>query len=108
MDSSLASTPTFRAVAYPQVVAAELAVIGEMVASLDSLTHAGRHHVMAKIVTFVQGRIGPAVAKRGAAERARINELVERLKNEAGRPLPVVSSFTDAVQRLLAVPNLFA
>ncbi len=107
MDPSVASPSTAPRVPYPHLVAAELAVIGEMVASLDSLTHAGRHHVMAKIVAFVQGRIGPAVARRGPAERARIGELVDRLKNEAARPLPVVSNFTEAVQRLLAVPNLF-
>ena len=108
MNPSLASAPTSRRAPHPALLAGELAVIGEMVASLDSLTHAGRHHVMAKIVTFVQGRVGPAVAKSAPAERARIGEMVDRLKNEAARPLPVVASFTDAVQRLLAVPNLFA
>lgn len=107
MNPSVASAPTSSHVAYPRLVAAELAVIGEMLASLDSLTHAGRHHVMTKIVGFVQGRIGPTLANRGAAERARIGELVERLKNEAARPLPAVPTFTDAVKRLLAVPDLF-
>ncbi len=107
MDPSLVSPPTSRHVPYPALLAGELAVIGEMVASLDSLTHAGRHHVMAKIVGFIQGRLGPSVAKRGPVERARIAELLDRLKNEAARPLPVVSNFTEAVERLLAVPNLF-
>ncbi len=108
MDPSLASPPTSRRAPYPLLLAGELAVIGEMVASLDSLTNAGRHHVMTKIVAFVQGRLGPSVAKRGPAERARIAEMVERLKNEAARPLPVVSNFTETVERLLAVPGLFA
>jgi hypothetical protein len=107
MDPFVASAASPRQLAYPKVHAGELAVIGEMLASLDSLTHAGRHHVMAKIAAFMQARVAPVLAGRGPAERARIAELIDRVKHEAGRPLPVVPSFTDAVGRLVAVPGLF-
>lgn len=106
MNPSFAPAPISRGVAYPQVATPELAIIGEMLASLDSLTHAGRHHLMAKIAAFVQARAA-APAGRPAADRARVAELIDRVKHEAARPLPVVSSFTEAVQRLLAVPGLF-
>lgn len=107
MNPSVATAASPRQLRYPQVHAGELAVIGEMLANLDSLTHAGRHHVMAKIAAFMQARVAPAIAGRGAAERARIAELIDRVNHEAARPLPVVPSFTDAVGRLVAVPGLF-
>ena len=106
MNPSLASAPTSRGATYPQVATPELAIIGEMLASLDSLTLAGRHHLMTKIATFVQAR-SAAPAGRPAPDRARVAELVERVKREAARPLPFVPSFTEAVQSLLAVPGLF-
>jgi len=107
MNPSLAPASTSRPVAYSEVYAGQVAVIGEMLASLDSLTHAGRHHTMSKIVAFVQTRIAAPAASRTAADRARIAELVERLQREAARPLPAVASFIETVQRLLAVPGLF-
>ncbi|HVY41131.1 MAG TPA: hypothetical protein VHM31_24510 [Polyangia bacterium] len=107
MSLSLAPAPTSHPVPYAQLYAGQVAVIGEMLASLDSLTHAGRHHVMSKIVTFVQARVGSAPAGRTPPERARIAEMVEHLQREAARPLPAVGSFTESVQRLLAVPGLF-
>jgi hypothetical protein len=106
MDSFAAASSS-RPLRYPPVHAGELAVIGEMLASLDSLTHAGRHHVMAKIAAFMQARVTPALAGRSAAERAGVAELIERVKHEAARPLPVVPSFTEAVGRLMGVPGLF-
>lgn len=107
MSPSLASVPTSHPVPYAELYASQVAVIGEMVASLDSLTNAGRHHVMTKIVGFVQARVGTAPGSRTAAERARIAEMVDHLQREAARPLPAVGSFTEWVQRLLAVPGLF-
>jgi len=107
MTPSLASIPTSHPVPYAELYAGQVAVIGEMLASLDSLTNAGRHHVMMKIVTFVQGRIGSAPSSRTAHERARITEMLDHLQREAARPLPVVGSFTESVQRLFAVPGLF-
>lgn len=107
MSPSLASVPTANRVAYPQLYAGQVAVIGEMLASLDSLTNAGRHHVMSKIVNFVQTRVGAAPAGRTPPERARIAEILDQLQREAARPLPVVGSFTESVQRLFAVPGLF-
>jgi hypothetical protein len=107
MDPSLASAPTSHPVAYAQLYAGQVAVIGEMVAGLDSLTNAGRHHVMGKIVAFVQARVTAPPAGRTAAERARIAEMLDGLQREAALPLPVVGSFTEAVRRLLAVPGLF-
>ena len=107
MPPSLATVPTSHPVPYAQLYAGQVAVIGEMLAGLDSLTNAGRHHVMTKIVTFVQTRLGSAPASRTPVERARIAEMVDHLQREAARPLPVVGSFTESVQRLLAIPGLF-
>ena len=107
MSLSLASVPTSHPVPYAELYAGQVAVIGEMLAGLDSLTNAGRHHVMAKIVAFVQARVGSAPGSRSPTERARIAEMLDRLQREAARPLPVVGAFTESVQRLLAVPGLF-
>ena len=83
----------------------ELAVIGEMLGSLESLTNAGQRHVMAKIVGFIQTRVSSGAIAR-TADRARVTELLDRVRHEATRPLPVVEAFRDAVGRVLAAPGL--
>jgi hypothetical protein len=105
MSSELApnTSPPF---GYTQIFPSELAVIGEMLGSLENLTNAGQQHVMAKIAGFIQTRVSlGAVARRG--DRTRVVELLDRVKHEAARPLPVVDAFRDAVGRVLAVPGLF-
>ena len=108
MSSPLAPSPTsstLRPFGYTQIFPRELAVIGEMLGMLESLTNAGQQHVMTKIVGFIQTRISSgAIARR--ADRARVAELLERVKHEAERPLPVVDAFRDAVGHVLAVPGL--
>jgi hypothetical protein len=108
MSSSLVPSPsssTARPYGYTQIFPSELAVIGEMLGMLESLTNAGQQHVMAKIVGFIQGRVSSgAIARR--ADRARVAELLERVQREAARPLPVVDAFRDAVGSVLAVPGL--
>jgi hypothetical protein len=110
MSSPLASSPTSSttpafAPAYTQIFPSELAVIGEMLGSLESLTNAGQRHVMAKIVSFIQARIASGTIPR-TADRARVAELLDRVRHEANRPLPVVQTFRDAVGRMLAAPGL--
>jgi hypothetical protein len=103
MNPLVAPAPTSRPFnPYTGAYAGQAAVIGEMLASLDTLTNAGRHHVMAKIVGFFQGRVGAT----HVADPARAAEMLERLQREAARPLPVVASFTQEVERLLALPGL--
>ena len=108
MSPSLASVPTSHPVSYAPVYAGQVAVIGEMLASLDSLTNAGRHHVMTKNRGL---RSGPrSAARRAAGPRPTVPAsptCSSSLQREAARPLPVVGSFTESVQRLLAVPGLF-
>ncbi len=105
MSSSLASSPSSRPFGYTQIFPSELAVIGEMLGMLESLTNAGQQHVMAKIVGFIQTRVASgAIARR--ADRTRVAELLERVRHEAARPLPEVGAFRDAVGRVLAVPGL--
>ncbi|HXJ23977.1 MAG TPA: hypothetical protein VMT03_27535 [Polyangia bacterium] len=80
-------------------------MIGEMLGSLESLTNAGQRHVMAKIVGFIQTRVSSGAIAR-TADRARVTELLDRVRHEATRPLPVVEAFRDAVGRVLAAPGL--
>ena len=89
----------------PQIFVSELAVIGEMLGMLESLTNAGQQHVMTKIVGFIQGKVASGTIAR-RADRARVAELLERVRQESARPLPAVDAFRDAVARVLAVPGL--
>jgi hypothetical protein len=108
MSSPLATNPspsTSAPFGYTQIFPRELAVIGEMLGSLDSLTNAGQQHTMAKIVSFIQSRVSSGSIAR-TADRAQIAELLDRVRHEAARPLPVVDAFRDAVGRVLAVPGV--
>jgi len=107
MSSPLVSSPSSspRPFGYTQIFPAELAVIGEMLGMLESLTNAGQQHVMTKILGFIQEKVSSgAIARR--ADRARVTELLDRVRHEAARPLPVVDAFRDAVGCVLAVPGL--
>jgi uncharacterized protein YoaH (UPF0181 family) len=108
MSSPLVPSPTSSSpppFGYTQIFPSELAVIGEMLGMLESLTNAGQQHVMTKIVGFIQAKVSSgAIARR--ADRARVAELLDRVKQEAGRPLPVVDAFREAVGSVLAVPGL--
>jgi hypothetical protein len=80
---------------------ATLAIAGEMVGTLETLTNAGQRHLMAKVVTFIEGHLATAVP--GARERQRAAALLTQLKRESERPSPDVAAFRGHADTLIAL-----
>jgi hypothetical protein len=81
----------------------ELAVVREMLATLDTLTTAGQQHTMAKLVGFIQDRsirVLPGISSRN---RERVAELLAHLERECHRALPDVRSFSDRADRVVTL-----
>ncbi len=80
-------------------------VVHEMLSNLDNVSVAGQHHVMDKIIRFVEAEASPALRHMRARNRLAFTELVAGLRHESARPCPDVASFTrggEAVSALLA------
>jgi hypothetical protein len=89
-----------RAVA-PLLAPSRLAVAREMLVTLETLTNAGQQHLMAKVVTFIEGHIAKALP--GVRDRQRAAALLTRLKRESERPAPDVATFRDHAETLIAL-----
>ena len=87
------------------VLLRQLSVIPEMLARLDTLTLAGQHHVIGKVVTFIEDQVRCANPRVGRRNRATLAGLVERLKHESDRVLPdlaIVNLQARTVMALIA------
>jgi hypothetical protein len=79
----------------------QVPVLGDMVATLDTLTRAGQHHVMGKVVAVVRDQVrwaGPLVSRR---ERDILSRLVEDMEHESDRVSPDLSVFTPRAEKLI-------
>jgi hypothetical protein len=85
----------------PATSPSNLAVAGEMLAMLETLTNAGQRHLMAKVVTFIEGHI--AKATPGVRDRQRAAALLTQLRRESERPSPEVAAFRAHAERLIAL-----
>jgi len=75
----------------------DIATMREMLATLETLTVAGRRHNMRKIVSFIERLLGGARPHLVAAA------LLERLARESSRPHPDVRRFSETGERLLGL-----
>ena len=79
----------------------QVSVIGDMLATLDTLTTAGQHHVMGKVVAVVRDQVlraGPLVSR---PDRDVLAGLVEDLEHESDRLSPDPSVFRPRAARLI-------
>jgi hypothetical protein len=96
-DVSLARvSPTALTAAAPAGLDGALAAIDEMLDRLETVTHAGQQHLMAKIVSVLTAH--PVIASGGPVAAARI----ERLRQESQKTAPDFSSFARATRALLS------
>ncbi|HLK89759.1 MAG TPA: hypothetical protein VKZ18_07690 [Polyangia bacterium] len=79
-----------------------LAVAREMLVTLETLTNAGQRHLMAKVVTFIEGQVAEAPAARGR-QRATAAQLLAQLKRESDRPFPEVAAFRSRAEGLIGL-----
>jgi hypothetical protein len=73
-----------------------LAAIDEMLDRLETVTHAGQQHLMAKIVAVLTAH--PSITAGGPFVAAR----VEDLRREAGKAAPDGSAFASATRALFS------
>jgi hypothetical protein len=82
--------------------------VREMLSMLETLTIAGQHHVMEKVIGFAEVRIAREVRRGGAASRRGLWEQLDCLRREAGHIVPDVSSFARRGESLMALLAMLA
>ena len=83
---------------------AQVAVIPQMLSSLDSLSPAGKQYVMGKIVTFLRDWLVRGRHTVGHRNQHALGDLIRQLDRQAGSPWPdtdVFRSRADSFLRLL-------
>jgi hypothetical protein len=81
----------------------EFATIRQMLATLDSLTIAGQRHLMAKVVSFVDGQMTRVLQHVGPGNRRTLLDQLALLKGESDRQLPSVPVFGQRAESLIAL-----
>ena len=81
----------------------ELTVVGELLASLETLTIAGQRYAMAKIVAVAHDQVARVTPAVSARNRAVLGQLLDDLRREAARLLPDVGAFTRRATTLTAL-----
>jgi hypothetical protein len=79
----------------------QLGVVREMLPTLDTVSAAGQHHIMSKVVAFIEQQaagVGRSLSRRNQEMFA---ELLEHLTHESQRLLPDVQVFTNRAESLL-------
>ena len=79
----------------------QLPVAREMIASLDTLTPAGRRHMMGKIVALLDAIVIQDVCAGSGRNRHALADLVERLSWESERVWPDVPGFSRRAETLV-------
>jgi hypothetical protein len=80
-----------------------LTVIRQMLATLETLTLAGRHHVMNKVLAILSEEVERAVPLAGRRSARVLQEQLELLQHETDRPAPSPSAFAESAKNLLAL-----
>jgi hypothetical protein len=94
--------PTGAAPFGPDTSRNRLAVAREMLVTLETLTNAGQRHLMAKVVSFIEGQVAQAPAARGR-QRALATQLLAQLRRESDRPFPEVAAFRSRAEGLIGL-----
>jgi hypothetical protein len=81
----------------------QVSVIGDMLATLDTLTTAGQHHVMGKVVAVVREQVRRASPLVSWPEREMLAGLVEDLEHESDRRSPDLAVFMPRAEKIIKV-----
>ena len=84
----------------------QVSVLGDMVATLDTLTTAGQHHVIGKVVAVVRDQVQRAAPLVTRREREILTGLVEEMERQSDRVSPDLSVFTPRAERLFGLLSL--
>jgi hypothetical protein len=89
-----------------RVLSPHFAVIREMLATLETLTTAGQHHVMSKIVGFAREQVRRAAPYASRKNREALDRLIAEIAHESERPLPDSGSFVRGSESALSLLQL--
>jgi hypothetical protein len=89
-------------------LAEELTTIRQMLAALDTVTTAGQHHLMAKVLAFVEGQVDRVIQRPGPCNGHMLLEQLALLRHESDRQLPSASAFGERAESLLALLTISA
>lgn len=81
----------------------QVSVLGDMVATLDTLTTAGQQHIIGKVVAVVRDQVRRAAPLVSRREREMLAGLVEEMARESDRVSPDLSVFTPRAERLIGL-----
>jgi hypothetical protein len=81
----------------------QVSVLGDMVATLDTLTTAGQQHVIGKVVAVVRDQVRRAAPLVSRGEREILAGLVEEMQHASDRVSPDLSVFTPRAERLFGL-----
>ena len=87
----------------PTSVSWQVSVLGDMVATLDTLTRAGQQHIIGKVVAVVRDQVRRAAPLVSRRERETLAGLVEEMARESDRVSPDLSVFTPRAERLFGL-----
>lgn len=87
----------------PASLSWQVSVLGDMVATLDTLTTAGQHHVIGKVVAVVRDQVRRAAPLVSRREREMLAGLVEEMARESDRVSPDLAVFTPRAERLIGL-----
>lgn len=81
----------------------QVSVLGDMVATLGTLTTAGQHHVIGKVVAVVRDQVRRAAPLVTRREREILAGLVTEMERESDRVSPDLAVFTPRAERLIGL-----
>jgi hypothetical protein len=84
----------------------QVSVLGDMVATLDTLTTAGQQHVIGKVLAVVRDQVQRAAPLVSRREREILAGLVEEMAHESDRMSPDLAVFTPRAERLFGLLSL--
>jgi hypothetical protein len=86
-----------------ELLAQQLSIIREMLATLDTLTIAGQRHVMEKVVGFVDTKTRALAARMSSRNRVTLLDLLMQLRKESQRLVPDPVPFTRHAENLITL-----
>lgn len=97
------STPAGERPAAPVALTPHFPVIREMLVTLETLTTAGQHHDMCKVVAFMNDEIRRVAPRLSRRNQVTLADLVAQLERQTQRRLPDLQAFARGTESLIAL-----
>jgi hypothetical protein len=81
----------------------QFSVIREMLGNLDTLTIAGQHHIIDKVIAFVDARVRQAATRASKRNSATLMDVMTQLRNESDRLSPDSTRFAQRAENLISL-----